>query len=255
MKTVISKEKTQTHNIDKYKFKVLAIGGHVDEGSNTALHEEKFEAEQCEKSGNVAVSRDELVESLLKKTDDISSNFIKMQMKLEDQENDFKVELERVKKEAYEQGIEDGKKVLESELEASKLEGLDQFAKSVKRLDASATEFAAALEGIKQELTLAALEIAKEVIEEELHEHSTAIAKKLSSALISELNSASEITLKVNPKDHGGVSERVSNLEHIKVLSDSAISVGGVIAISDVGNIDSEIMKRYERIKKAALSG
>ncbi|MEA2112092.1 MAG: flagellar assembly protein FliH [Campylobacterota bacterium] len=257
MKAVITKEKTQAHNIDKYKFKVLAIGGHPEEEEATiATYEEQFTEEQpIVSSSNATANRDELVESLLKKTDDISSNFIKMQMKVEDQETEFKAELERVKEEAYERGVKDGKKTLEAEIESSKKDGLDQFAKSVKTLDASASEFRTSLEGVKQELTLAALEIAKEVIEEELHEHSTAVAKKLSSALISELSSASEITLKVNPKDHGGVSERVSNLEYIKVLSDSAVSEGGVIAISDVGNIDSEIMKRYERIKKAALSG
>ncbi len=246
----------KTQNINKYKFKVLAIGGHNDESMqvDTSYNAETLQNNETDEVSTKA-SRDELVESLLKKTDDISSNFIKMQMKLEEQESEFKAELQRAKSESYEQGVQDGKSALEEELKDSKMQGMEQFSKSVKTLDASASEFITALEGIKQELTFAALAIAKEVIEEELHEHSSDIAKKLSSALIAELNSASEITLKVNPKDHGAVSERVSNLEHIKVISDSAISPGGVIAISNVGNIDSEIMKRYERIKKAALSG
>jgi flagellar assembly protein FliH len=253
MKTVISKENISTHNINKYKFKVLAIGGHEEGAEPSEQVSEMFDDSNSEPAVNT--NRDELVESLLKKTDDISSNFIKMQMKLEDQENEFKAELERVKKEAYETGVADGKKLLEEELETAKKDTLEQFVHSIERLNQSADTFEVALKKIKEELTLAALEIAKEVIEEELHEHSSAIAKKLSWALVSELINASKITLKVNPKDHAAVSERVSNLEHVKVVSDSAISVGGVIAISDVGNIDSEIMKRYERIKKAALSG
>jgi flagellar assembly protein FliH len=254
MKTVISKDNIEVHNINKYKFKVLAIGGHDDISEISEQTQEAF-SESTTSEPVINTNRDELVESLLKKTDDISSNFIKMQMKLEDQENEFKVELERVKKEAYEQGIADGKKILEEELDASKKNSLEQFTSAIERLNTSANEFETALVDIKEELTLAALEIAKEVIDEELHEHSNTIAKKLSLALISELINASKITLKVNPKDHAAVSERVSNLEHVKVISDSAISEGGVIAISDVGNIDSEIMKRYERIKKAALSG
>ncbi len=256
MDRVITKEMLKSQNINKYKFKVLAIGGHSDaaEETQTHSHGEPLHDETASASPTTS-SRDELVESLLKKTDEISSNFIKIQMKLEEQEKAFKEELEKVKKESYEQGVADGKEAFEAELEASKSEGLEQFAKSVKTLNASAAEFLDALEDIQQELTLAALDIAKEVIEDELHEHSSTIAKKLSSALISELHSASKVTLRVNPKDHGAVSERVSNLEHVTVLSDSAVSPGGVIAISDVGNINSEIMKRYERIKKAALSG
>ncbi|WP_366921370.1 hypothetical protein [Sulfuricurvum sp. MLSB] len=31
------------------------------------------------------------------------------------------------------------------------------------------------------------------------------------------------------------------------------MSPGGVVAISDVGNIDSEIKKRYERLKRSLL--
>ncbi|MEA1916045.1 MAG: hypothetical protein U9N42_00790 [Campylobacterota bacterium] len=36
-------------------------------------------------------------------------------------------------------------------------------------------------------------------------------------------------------------------------MSDSAVSAGGVVAISDAGNIDSDLMKRYERVKEMAL--
>jgi len=257
MDRIITKKMLKSQDVNKYKFKVLAIGGHddVSEAMPSARESVSSQHEETTDSHAAVSSRDALVESLLKKTDEISSNFIKVQMKLEEQEIAFKEELERVKKESYDQGVADGKKLFESELQNSKTEGVEQFAKSVKTLNASAAEFLDALEDIRQELTLAALEIAKEVIEDELHEHSSTIAKKLASALISELQSASNVTLRVNPKDHGAVSERVSNLEHVTVISDSAVSPGGVIAISDVGNINSEIMKRYERIKKAALSG
>ena len=88
----------------------------------------------------------------------------------------------------------------------------------------------------------------------ELNDNSKEVAKVLSDELIKELQSASKVTLKVNPKDHGAISEHVGSLEHIEVVSDSAISEGGVIAISDAGNIDAEISKRFERVKKAVLS-
>ncbi|MDD3059521.1 MAG: FliH/SctL family protein [Sulfurimonas sp.] len=98
------------------------------------------------------------------------------------------------------------------------------------------------------------MDIAKEVIHVEVGTNSSEIAKKLSEERIKELQSASKITLRVNPKDHGALSEKVGSLEHISVLSDSAVSIGGVIAMSDAGNIDAQISKRFERLKKAALS-
>jgi len=79
----------------------------------------------------------------------------------------------------------------------------------------------------------------------ELFFHSTV----LSSELIKELQSASKITLKVNPKDHGAISEHVGSMEHIEVVSDSAVSEGGVIALSDAGNIDATIKERFDMAK------
>ena len=132
--------------------------------------------------------------------------------------------------------------------------GIAQLSASVLTLENSAEEYKKALEGIKSELISAALDISKEVINIELNENSTAIAEVLSNELIKELQSASKITLKVNPKNHGEISKSVGSLENIEVISDSAVSEGGVIAISDAGNIDAQISKRFERVKRAALS-
>ena len=62
------------------------------------------------------------------------------------------------------------------------------------------------------------------------------------------------MTIKVNPKDHAAISEHFGKMQHLTVLADSAVSEGGVIVISDAGNIDAQISKRFERVKKAALS-
>ncbi|HIP20137.1 MAG TPA: flagellar assembly protein FliH, partial [Sulfurimonas sp.] len=98
------------------------------------------------------------------------------------------------------------------------------------------------------------LDIAKEVVKVEVGESANEIAKVLSDELLKDLQSASKVTLKVNPNNHGAVSEHVGKLEHISVISDSAVSEGGVIVISDAGNIDSQITKRFERVRRTALS-
>jgi len=260
MPVVITKKNTSSHSVDKYKFKVLSSSGHETQKKSNLVDEldtpdEEVIVENIEKHEISSSSKDELVESLLKKTDEMSSNFIKLQMRLEEKENEFKIELESAKKESYEQGLADAKGKLESESNALQANSVEQFSKSIVALEKSASEFEDALGRIENELVNAAIDIAKEVILVELDEHSGNIATKLSEDLIQDLKESAKVTLKVNPNDHGVVSEKIGKLAHIEIVSDSAISPGGVIAISESGNIDSEIMKRYERVKRAALGG
>lgn len=262
MEIVINESKKGRHTVDKYKFKVFSMGGQSESEHTVSFAEQQLEeppvaesiTEEAPPGQKHSTHRDEIVESLLKKTDDVTSNFIKMQMKLEEMEQQHKAALEQAKKEAYDEGVQAGRSALESELQQAQESGLSQFSESVKTLETTAQSFEGALNGIKEELIHAAIDIANEVIGMEVSSQGSEIAQKLSEHLIEELQSASKITLKVNPADHGAISEKVGALTHISVVSDSAISRGGVVAISDAGNIDSEIMKRFERIKQAALS-
>jgi len=259
MRSVIDKEAMKDHAISKYNFKVSAMGSH-DEHEESPPEEmkrpmdETAADEHLEHHSAASSSRDELVESLLTKTEDVTSNFIKMQMKFEAREEAFKAELESARQEAYAEGLAKGRVEAEEEVVRTKSEGMGQFTASVKTLEESAKGFDNALVSIKEELLQAALDIAKEVIHVEITEHSEKIAKRLASQLITELQGASMVTLRVNPADHGYLSEELGKMGHVEVVSDSAVSKGGVIAISDVGNIDSEVMRRYERVKRAALS-
>ena len=263
MNVVINKDNTQGHIINKYKFKVLTLGASDDLQEHEAHLLESSESQErhsdtadvLKQHAITSASRDELVESLLKKTDEMSSNFIKLQMKLEDQENEFKAQLETASNEAYEKGLADAKSALQAETDAQKEAGIDQFAKSVQTLEANAKNYNDALARIESELVHAAVDIAKEVIVVELDEHASKIAATLAAELIRDLQSSSKMTLKVNPADHGAISEKVGKLEHVEIISDSAISRGGVIAVSESGNIDSEVMKRYEKVKRTALGG
>jgi flagellar assembly protein FliH len=265
MATVIPEAELSTHNINKYSFKVMALGGAEDEADKSNLikgeavttHNEtpvKPPLQEVDSSALSSSSKESLIESLMQKTDEMSSNFIKLQMKLESKEEEFEIALKKAKEEAFAEGIEAGiAQAKETSLnETSK--SIELFSASVVKLEESAKEFDTALEGIKRELMSAALDISKEVIKVELQENSNKVAQLLSEELIKELQSASNITLKVNPKNHGFISEHLSTMQHINVVSDSAVSEGGVVVISDVGNIDAEISKRFERVKRAALS-
>jgi flagellar assembly protein FliH len=240
---------------------VLSLGSESQEeaeksfiSSNIASKEENKVEREVDTSGISQSSKDSLIESLLNKTDEMSSNFIKLQMKLESMSDEHKAELKKVKDESYAAGLEAGKALALKEEDKNMANALSLYASSIVKLENSAKEFESALEEIKKELIGAALDISKEVIKVELSENSSKVAITLSGELIKELQSSSKIILKVNPADHGAISQATGSLSHVEVMSDSAVSLGGVIAISDAGNIDAQIAKRFERVKRVALS-
>ncbi len=269
MATIISSESLDRHNIDKYNFKILALGGSKNNHKSgdgfkkaTFAQATSQEVEEPEKkdikvdsSAISNSSKDSLIESLMKKTDEMSTNFIKLQMKLEAKEEEFEQKLKEAKENSFAEGFEAGKAEASKEVENVLAQRVEQLANSIKKLDSSADEFVTSLEAIKQDLVSAALNIAYEVVKVELSSNSSEVAKALANEVIEDLQGSSKITLKVNPLDHGALSEYFGSLKHIEVVSDSAVSAGGVIVLSDVGNIDAQINKRFERVKKTALGG
>ena len=261
MATVISKTSLEAHNVNKYQFKAISNSSQKssqsvseDESSFTEEDNPRARITDVDSSSLSSSSKESLIESLMQKTDEMSSNFIKLQMKLESKEEEYKKALIDAKEEAFAEGLEAGIAKARSDADEQTSNSVNLFASSVSKLEDSALEFERALEGIKSGLINAALDISQEVVKVELGENSNEVAKVLSDELLKELQSASKVTLKVNPKNHGAISEHIGNLAHISIVSDSAVSEGGVIVMSDAGNIDAQISKRFQRVKQAALS-
>ncbi len=257
---IITQDNLSDHTVGKYQFKILSAlnGASVHEAAEElGLEHTSDDTHDTQtytappQSANT--QKDELIESLLKKADEMSSNFIKMQMKLETVQEEHASVLEAAKKVSYDEGYAAGLLSEQSQDFMRKEQAQDQLSSSVKTLENAASGFKSALESIQKELTHTAIEIASEVIGVETQENGAKIAAKLAADLIEELGEASKITLRVNPADHGFISEKVGSLSHVEVLSDRAISQGGVVAISDLGNIDSQIKKRFERLKRSLL--
>ncbi len=254
MDIIINKAKLDNHLIDKYQFKVLT-------NKNIQISKPKNSLEKSEiKEQNISHemiintnSKDELVESLLKKTDEMTSNFIKLQMKLEQKDEECKNQLQSVKKEAYDNGMIAGKDELEATLKQNNDDIQERFISSIKKLEKNANEYNLALQKIKKELIDAALDISREVVVVQIDENSSKVAKTLADELINQLQNASKITIKVNPMDYNVLLEHLDSLQKVEIVSDNAISRGGVVAISDVGNLDAQILNRFERVKKVAL--
>ena len=267
MDTVISETTKRDHIINKYNFKVLptTLSSQGDEDNDDGFvsglstetqevphtHEEVVQ-EETQNSISKS-SKDELIESLLQKTDEMSSNFIKMQMKLESKEEEYRLALEAAQATSFEEGKAAGVKEAEELAQSEHASLMQQFSSSVETLDKSTKEFSTSIQGIKEELIHAAIDIAKEVIMVETSENGNLIASTLAENLITEIQSSSQVTIKVNPTDKVAIEQTLGTLENVKIISDNAISNGGVVILSDAGNIDGDIMKRYERVKNAAL--
>jgi len=187
-----------------------------------------FKSISSEVDGFHTRSQVSFIEALMHKNDLIYSQFIKLQMQHEEE-------------------------VLKNENLVTH-EQKEKFTLFVKRLEESSHGFDTTLEVLKNELLSTALDIAKEVLRVELSLSSSEIATRGATELIKELQSASKLTLKVNPKDYGVLSEAVDSLQNVAVVSDHTVSIGGVIALSDAGNREAEILNKFERIKKTVLS-
>jgi flagellar assembly protein FliH len=169
-------------------------------------------------------------------------------------QEEHKKELEHIKQVTLEEGIQKGKELAQKECNEKYEQTLNLFAQSIQKLEEEAKLYNTSLDNVKKELTSAAIDIAKEVVQVELNENSSNVAASLAESLLEDLKDASKITLKVNPKDFTYLSSHFQNINNIKIVSDAAVNEGGVIAISDIENIDAQIPKRFERVKRVILS-
>jgi len=261
MAVVISNDVTPEHNVDQYHFKVLSFDDelddavHVSHGSPTHVHENtSTEQRTIDASGLPSDTKDSLIESLIQKTEEMSSNFTKLQAKIEARDAEYSMELQNAKDLAFKEGYEKGVSECKNSVETQFHNSMEQFSHSIAKMDQQAKTFSSSLKKIEEELIIAALDISKEVVNIELTQNSQEVAYALAKELIEELQSASKIVLHVNPKDYNYLVEHIKDLSHVELIADIAVLEGGVIAMSDSGNIDAQISKRFEKVKKVVLS-
>ncbi|AXL29971.1 flagellar assembly protein FliH [Campylobacter jejuni] len=265
---VISGGASDQHVVEGYRFKVISeFDNHTgekkhtqtpdEENANISLNDEKAVEEnqaialtQAVMETQIPTFQPSFVEDLLKKTDEMSSNIIKLQMQIESQENEFNnrlnSELENAKEKFAKEGYEKAKEEFQKELSDFK----DKYLKSIAKLDNACENLENFIEKNEKELADTAIDIAKEVILKELELNSSKIAYALAKDLIGELKGASAIELKVNAEDYEYLKEQFDQNAHIKISLDDAISKGSVVIISDAGNIESNLNSRLTKIKK-----
>lgn len=257
---IINKERVEEHTVQRYRFKVL--GTNLAEMQSGDTQEDAIYQEERIPSSEALILPDELprssridetqhlfVEELLKKTDELTTNVVKLQLQIEKQEGEFNNrlndELKREREGAYTQGYQKAKE----EMEASQSDVKSRYLKSIAHLEELQQTIEAKLTKMESEMSTTAFEIAKEVIKKEVSVASGQIAIALSKELVKDLKDASKIELKVNPKDLETLKEVYASSEKIKVTSDDAITLGGVVVLSDTGNLDGSLAMRLEKVK------
>ncbi|QOR00992.1 MULTISPECIES: flagellar assembly protein FliH [unclassified Campylobacter] len=256
---VISPDNISSHVVEGYHFKVIS---EVNSNEEPKAEEAQVQTQitsstntpQTEEIQNVEVVsqpqiQPDFVEDLLKKTDEMSGNIIKLQMQIESQEAEFNnrlnTELEHAKEKFIKEGYEEAQKNFENELEALK----EKYLKSVEKLENTVQTLNEFLSKNEKELADTAVVIAKEVIAKELEENSSLIALNLAKELMGELKNATKIELKLNPDDFDYVKAHLQEPSNIKFSLDDAINKGSILILSDAGNIESNLNNRLQKIK------
>ena len=261
MPRILNVEGDGNHLIDKYSFKSLVIDedeeGFKEVSFVKSEEDEKKEITKEETSSVPPTPKsgsDELVEKLLKKSDELSSSLIKMEMQLEKQSNECNSRVEEASKRAYEDGYNKAREETIAQFEAQVNSKIELLSNSIAKIESVYESFENKIDSIEKELVSVAIDIANEVIGSEVSENSAKIATSFAHQLLDEVKEASQITIKVNPNDIEYLKKHIKDDEKIKFIADSAVSEGGVVILSDVGNIDAQIHQRFKNLKNSLLS-
>ena len=255
--SLISSEKAKEHFIENYRFKVLGQEKKQDPARAQDSEDQKSDTGEQESSnlndakeqGAHFKTESSFIEELLKRTDEMSGNMIKLQMQIENQENEFakrlESEIQRAKEDGIRQGAEEAAAKFNEELKALE----SRYMGSINKLEEAAAKFENLIVSSEAQLPTTAIEIAKEVVKKEISLNSANIAVAICKELFSEIKDAKEVQVKVNPKDYEFIKENFSG-QNVKISADEAISAGGAIVLSDAGNLEGTIEARLEKIKK-----
>lgn len=280
MKIILSADELGHHEVNKYQFRTIDVSQGIPLSKEERLlkssipeappipdsemppvkEASKPAASPAPKSEEMSSALQELQqqnesfsESLLKKIDELSTSLVKMEMRLEKQQEEFAARLEEERAQAHEAGVEAGKQAMREsiaqELDAQKRQIID----SIQKMQHTAESFEKVSQNIEKELVDAAIDIAKEVIAGEIAGDSGKVATNLARALIEDVKGAMKIKVKANPEDCDYLKENIGTNGVLEVVADSAISKGGIVIESDAGNVDGTVMTRYQAIKRNIL--
>ncbi len=247
MGKVIDSDKLDEHHVKKFQFASLEVNQEKKESFNHALFSDHKESEEvAQETKETSVDTKE-ADELLQKIEYLSGENIRLETELETHQKEFENKITLQREEAYEKGKVEGIKETQTTMQEHNDEHNIQLIKSITALDEQIQKHEAFFNSCESELVDASTIIAEKIIKKELEENSKIIAKKLADTFVDDLKEASTITLKVNPKDAQYIEEHYKERKNIKIDADDAINKGGIIILSDIGNIDGNIDTRVQK--------
>ena len=193
------------------------------------------------------------IQQLMDKIETMSDTIANMQMNIEKQEEEFKIKLEQEYQRAYNEGENFGRQSEQKALEEESQRRFGLIQASIQKLEEVATKFQEGAQNLEEQLSDAALDIAQSIIAKEVSTDSQSIAVNIAKSLIKDVNKAMQIFIKVSPYDEEALKSAFEHVQHIKILRDEALNRGGIIILSDAGNIDSRLEERFRAIKNKIL--
>ena len=116
-----------------------------------------------------------------------------------------------------------------------------QVIKAIKDLKQCATFFEQAAFGFESKLLKTSISIAQKIINIEMGENSSKIAKQTINQLLLKLKNATKVKIHLNPKDYYILKQELELEPFIELLEDANVVAGGVVIASDLGNFDGSI--------------
>ncbi len=278
-KNIITEERKSKHDIQKYSFRNMEVAKKqqtLDTKKDFAQKEpeptisqtspisqdlseeqiqevQKIEEIPVQVAPSLKLFETEVVDKILQKSDVLAQSLQKLQEQFDKQEKEISQKVIEAKAEAKEQGFNEGYQKAKQELEAQINSQKELYSLSIKRIDEHISNAKNHIINLEKELSSIALDIAKEVITNEVNTNSAKIATSLARNLLQNLAENTQVTLKVFPGDLEELKETLQDLNNVSIQGDPAIAKGGVIILSNEGNIDGDIYMRFEALKKSIL--
>ena len=258
---IIGTQSAHNHKISKYEFKSITQPSDVQavlEQAAVPLPQESAPQPPHTEAPTSRSLEKELIDRLLKKSDELSDSLAKLQLQFEKAQEQANAQLSTAKDEAYKEGYNQAKEEIKSEIQDEFNAQKKILVDSIITLENALKDSQTHLQNLEKELSAIAVDIAKEVIVKEIEENSQKIALALAKELLGSIIDATDITLKVNPQDYLYLKEQLESaqkdgMQKITILADDALKPGGVVIISNQGNIDGSIMTRYKNMKQSIL--
>lgn len=116
-----------------------------------------------------------------------------------------------------------------------------QVVQAIKDLKHYANFFEQATFQMETKLLKTSISIARKIIDIEIGENSSKIAKQTIGHLLDKIKTASKVRIHLNPKDYEILKDQLNLENFVELHQDANVAVGGVVIASDLGNFDGNI--------------